>query len=204
MSETNYGLKWSLDETVLAYDLLMNVGASKIDKNNPAIIELATLLKRSPGAVGLKMANLAHFDSNGGMSHGSHLDAEVVEKYSENIELLHLDANRIKMRLKNASNHGKKWSIEETILAYYLYQQIGFSKIDKRNEEVIRLATLLGRTPGAVGLKMANLAHFDPELGTKLGMSHASKLDYEIVAKYAHDKRALQHVALQIEEKIKK
>ena len=204
MLQSNYGNKWSLDETILAYRLLMKIGAAKIDKKNPAIIELAALLERSPGAVGLKMANLAHFDSNSGMSHGSRLDAEVVEKYSTNLEMLHKDAQQVETRLRNSSNFGKKWSAEETILAYYWYQKIGFSKIDKRNDDVKRLATLLGRTPGSVGLKMANLAHFDPELQSKLGMSHASKLDQEIATRYANDEASLACAAHQIEESLRK
>lgn len=204
MPQSNYGQKWSFDETVLAYRLLMRIGAAKIDKKNPAIIELAALLERSPGAVGLKMANLAHFDSNSGMSHGSRLDAEVVEKYSANPEMLCRDAQQIETRLRNSTNYGRKWSAEETILTYYWYRKIGFSKIDKRNDDVRRLAALLGRTPGSVGLKMANLAHFDPELQSKLGMSHASKLDQEIATRYANDEAALACVAHQIEESLRK
>ena len=60
--------------------------------------------------------------------------------------------------------YGQKWTEEETILAFYLYCQVPFSKITKTNPEIIRLAKILGRTPSSVGLKMANLAHFDPEL----------------------------------------
>ena len=59
---------------------------------------------------------------------------------------------------------GIKWSREETILAFDLYCRTPFRKISQGNPEIIELAQLLGRTPGAVGLKMHNLAHYDPEL----------------------------------------
>lgn len=201
MTQKNYGQKWSLDETTLAYCLLREISVSKIDKRNPRIIELAALLDRTPGAVSLKMANLAHYDSNAGMSHGSHLDEEVVQRYSDNISLLMETARKIEASMRNATRHGVKWSTEETILAYYWYRKIGFSKIDKNNEDVKRLASLLKRTPGSVCLKMANLAHFDPELTDVQGMSHASKLDQEIAQKYGNDMATLEYVAHQIEEK---
>ena len=77
---------------------------------------------------------------------------------------------------------GVKWSREETILAFELYCRTPFSKISKSNREIIELAELLGRTPSSVGLKLANLAHHDPEIKRKelSGMPHGSKLDEEI------------------------
>ncbi len=46
-----------------------------------------------------------------------------------------------------------KWFREETILAFDLYCKIPFSKISSKNEDIIRLANLIGRTPSSVGLK---------------------------------------------------
>lgn len=82
--------------------------------------------------------------------------------------------------------YGQKWSEEETILAFYLYCQVPFSKITKTNPDIIRLAKILGRTPSSVGLKMANLAHFDPELRrrNRTGMSNASKLDEAVANRF--------------------
>ena len=60
--------------------------------------------------------------------------------------------------------NGEKWNREETILAFELYCRTPCSKISQSNKEIQELAELLGRTPGSVGLKMHNLAHFDPEL----------------------------------------
>ena len=50
------------------------------------------------------------------------------------------------------NRNGEKWSREETILAYELYCRTPFSKISQTNPEIIKLAELLGRTPGSVGL----------------------------------------------------
>lgn len=84
---------------------------------------------------------------------------------------------------------GVKWSREETIVAFDLYTRTSFSKISSNNIDVVNLATLLGRSPNSVALKMHNLAHFDPELRERnvIAMSHGSKLDAEIWEEYNND-----------------
>ena len=100
-----------------------------------------------------------------------------------------------------SERNGIMWSEEETILAFDLYCRIPFSKINKRNPQIIVLAHLLGRTPSSVGLKMANLAHYDPELQKRsvTGMGHASKLDEEIVSRFINNWEALSYQAKKIE-----
>lgn len=39
-----------------------------------------------------------------------------------------------------------------------------FGQIGAKNPKIQKLAVLIGRTPGAVSMKMCNLARFDPEL----------------------------------------
>ena len=65
------------------------------------------------------------------------------------------------------------------ILAINLYSKLPFGKFHKNNPEVIKLAELIGRTPSSVGLKLGNLASFDPTLPARgiKGASNASKLD---------------------------
>lgn len=77
----------------------------------------------------------------------------------------------------------KNWSREETILALYLCYQIPFSKRDKGNEEIIRFANIIGRTPDALVFKMMNLAHLDPTLKQK-GLRNGSKLDSLIFSEF--------------------
>ena len=83
----------------------------------------------------------------------------------------------------------RNWTREETILAFDLYCRTPFGKIDKNNPDIIELAKLIGRTPSAVGLKMTNLAHYDPELQKRhiSGMSNTSKLDGEIFNEFSND-----------------
>ena len=101
----------------------------------------------------------------------------------------------------NEGKYGSKWSEEETILAFYYYCLIPFGKIHKRNPEIIRIAALLGRTPSSVSRKMGNLGHFDPELKKRniTGLSNASKLDAEVVARFFDDWEELSYRARLIE-----
>ncbi len=101
------GLKWSRDETILAFDLYCRTSFGKISQSNPDIIELAKILGRTPGAVGLKMHNLAHYDPElqrrnvTAMSHGSKLDAEIYSEFSSNWTELTYQAQLIKARMQN-------------------------------------------------------------------------------------------------------
>ena len=95
--------------------------------------------------------------------------------------------------MNRQARNGKKWSREETILAFELYCRTPFAKIAKTNKDIINLANLLGRTPSSVGLKMANLAHYDPEIQKQnlSGMAHGSKLDAVVFAEFAGNWEAL-------------
>jgi putative restriction endonuclease len=101
------------------------------------------------------------------------------------------------------SRQGKKWSREETLLAFDLYCAVPFSKIDSHNPQIIGLANVLGRSAGSVALKMANLAHFDPEQQHRgiSGMAHASKLDSGIYAEFLQNSSGIINEIAEIKEK---
>lgn len=75
-----------------------------------------------------------------------------------------------------------RWTREQLKLAFHLYCQLPFGKLDKGNREVIQLAELLDRTPSAVALKLVNFASLDPQLAARgiKGMGNTSALDREI------------------------
>jgi putative restriction endonuclease len=82
-----------------------------------------------------------------------------------------------------------KWTREELILAFNLYFKIPFGKIDDKTPEIISLAKILGRTPSAVALKLANFARLDPTLKERgiAGASHGSKLDIVVWDEFIGD-----------------
>lgn len=101
------GVKWSKEETILAFDLYCRTSFGRISSSNKDIRELAVLLGRSPGSVALKMHNLAHFDPElqerniVAMSHGSKLDFAVWTEFNENWTELSYLARNLLAQLKN-------------------------------------------------------------------------------------------------------
>ena len=85
------------------------------------------------------------------------------------------------------------WTREQLILAFNLYCKIPFGKISKTNPQIIQLAELIGRTPSAVGLKLSNLASFDPDLQARgiKGMQNAGKGDRLIFEEFQNNREAL-------------
>ncbi len=82
-----------------------------------------------------------------------------------------------------------RWTKEQLKLAFYLYCQLPFGKLDMRTSEVIKLAGLIGRTSGAVAMKLSNFASLDPAItGTgRKGLEGASNLDREVWAEFHAD-----------------
>lgn len=92
-----------------------------------------------------------------------------------------------------------RWKKEQLKLAFHLYCQLPFGKMHSRNPEIIELASLIGRTPSAVAMKLVNLASLDPAItGTgRSGLGNASALDREVWDEFHADWEGL---ALECEE----
>lgn len=82
-----------------------------------------------------------------------------------------------------------RWTKEQVKLAFHLYCQIPFGKIDGRNKEIIALAKIIGRTPDAVAMKMSNIASLDPAITStgRRGLVGASNLDREVWEEFHAD-----------------
>ncbi|MBF0310045.1 MAG: HNH endonuclease [Magnetococcales bacterium] len=77
---------------------------------------------------------------------------------------------------------GKPWSRDELLLIMNLYCRIPFGRQHQRSPEVIQLASVLGRTPSSVAMKMNNFTSLDPKEKSRgvRGLSGASKLDLSV------------------------
>lgn len=83
------------------------------------------------------------------------------------------------------------WSDDEVTLALMLYLSQPFGKLRSTNPDVVRLAALLGRSPGAVSFKLGNLGFCDNTLrerGVK-GLSNVSQVDVRVWEKYVGSER---------------
>lgn len=56
----------------------------------------------------------------------------------------------------------KLWSRDELIVALNLYLKLEFGKLHSGTPEIIRLAEILGRTPGSIAMRLNNFASVDP------------------------------------------
>ncbi|PKO92551.1 MAG: restriction endonuclease [Betaproteobacteria bacterium HGW-Betaproteobacteria-1] len=83
----------------------------------------------------------------------------------------------------------ERWTKEQLKLAFHLYCQLPFGRLHSRNPEIIELANLIGRTPGAVAMKLVNFASLDPAitLTGRTGLGNAGALDKEVWAEFHAD-----------------
>ncbi len=81
------------------------------------------------------------------------------------------------------------WTKEQVKLAFHLYCQIPFGRIDRNNKEIIALAKIMGRTPSAVAMKMLNISSLDPAITStgRVGLGNASALDREVWVEFQSD-----------------
>lgn len=100
--------------------------------------------------------------------------------------------------------YGSLWSRDETILCFYLYCQIPFSRTNKSNPEVVKLAHLLERTIGSVVRKLGNFGAVDERLRAFniSGLVNYSKLDKEIFDEFVNNWEALVSVSQNILDRL--
>lgn len=85
------------------------------------------------------------------------------------------------------------WSKDELIIAFNLYLKIPFGKMHRSNPDVIKLATLIGRTPSSVAMRLTNFASIDPfhqQRGIG-GLPGGRKQCQPIWDEFNHDREAL-------------
>ncbi|MCH8027484.1 MAG: HNH endonuclease [candidate division Zixibacteria bacterium] len=83
----------------------------------------------------------------------------------------------------------RPWRRDELLIAFRLYCQIPFGRINKDNSMIKRVAKILGRTPSSLAMKLANFASLDPiqrKRGIK-GLSNVSMADRRIWKEFNQD-----------------
>lgn len=83
---------------------------------------------------------------------------------------------------EGAFTAGPRWTREQALLAFEFYCETPFGQLHGRNNEIVRLAELIGRTPDALAMKCVNFASLDPKIreSGRTGLSNASALDREV------------------------
>jgi putative restriction endonuclease len=82
-----------------------------------------------------------------------------------------------------------RWTEEQTKRALYLYFQLPFGQLHRRNPEIIALAKVFARTPSSVAMKLANFASLDPKIleSGRKGLTGATALDRQIWNEFHRD-----------------
>lgn len=79
-----------------------------------------------------------------------------------------------------------KWTREEFILVMNLYTKLRYGQFNYHNSEVIKIANLIGKTPGAVAFKLVHLSRQDPKHKDRVkGLSNPGKNAIEIYNEFA-------------------
>jgi putative restriction endonuclease len=89
----------------------------------------------------------------------------------------------------NSADKNQRWTEEQTLLGLYLYFQLPFGKLHSKNPEIVQLAQAIGRTSGAVAMKLCNFASLDPKIigSGRKGLAKTSHLDRDLYAKFGED-----------------
>lgn len=106
--------------------------------------------------------------------------------------------------MENLDKKRKNWSMEETIVAFYVYCIIPFASSSKTNPTIIYYANLLSRTPSALNMKIGNIGRLDPELKKKniTGLTHGAKMEELVWDRFFDDKEKLVYEAEKIIERL--
>lgn len=100
-----YGSPWTREELILAFELYCRIPFSKTKRNNPAVIELAQLIGRTPSSVARKLGNFGSCDpilqqqEITGLVHSSRADAAIWKEFNDDWNNLVWEADKIRSKL---------------------------------------------------------------------------------------------------------
>lgn len=100
-----YGLDWSREESILAFDLYCRIPFKKTKANNPEVIKLAQTLQRSSASVARKLGNFGAFDPElkkhavTGLVHTSKLDEAIWNEFNSDWSRLVIEADHLRLQM---------------------------------------------------------------------------------------------------------
>jgi len=146
---SNYGKKWTRDETILALSLYYEIPYGKINRSNKYLQSMSDLMHRSLSSLIMKMVNLASLDEgllNRGVTslpHGSKLDKEIWTEFKGKFQYLLLEKERILCSYNHASTNTNSTNIglpETTDLKSYTAKEKNI--LARRGQDFFRKAVL--------------------------------------------------------------
>jgi putative restriction endonuclease len=98
--------RWEIWELKVALNLYCKLPFGQYHSNNPEVIRIAGILKRTPSAVAIKLSNFARLDPTHrncgvrGLSHGSQKDKTIWEQFQNNAEDFVFESEQILKELQ--------------------------------------------------------------------------------------------------------
>lgn len=98
---------WTREETIIAFNVYCKIPFKSSSKSNPTIIKYANIIGRSPSALNMKVGNFGRLDPElkkqgiVGLAHGSKLEEEVWDEFSENWEKLAFESEQLIAKFSN-------------------------------------------------------------------------------------------------------
>lgn len=95
---------------------------------------------------------------------------------------------------------GERWTRDEYIVTLDLYLNYPDLVEDESDPQIREVASLIGRTPGSVALRLANYRYLDP--ANTEGMSHVGKACKQIWEEYHNNERELAREASNLKKQL--
>lgn len=101
MGTDRYGDRWSRDESILALYLYCQIPFAKTKANNPEVIRLAKLIRRTPASVARKLGNFGSFDpllakqGISGLTHTGRAAMEIWDEFQNRWDALVEESSRL-------------------------------------------------------------------------------------------------------------
>src|ERR1700743_1328700 len=89
---------WTRDELILAINLYSKITFGQMHQNNPAIVDLAIIIGRTPGSIAYKLVNFASLDprlKQKGMVNASKLDKAVWQEYMADWDDIYIESEKL-------------------------------------------------------------------------------------------------------------
>ena len=97
--------RWTRDQLKLAFYLYCQLPFGRLHQYNPEIVELSSLIGRTPSALAMKLVNIASIDpaitstGRSGLGHASALDREIWEQFHADWDALATECAMLKSKL---------------------------------------------------------------------------------------------------------
>lgn len=98
---------WTIEETIVAFNVYCKIPFKSSSKNNPTIIKYANIIGRSPSALNMKVGNFGRLDPElkkqgiVGLGNGSKLDEIVWNEFNGNWDKLAFESEQLIAKFQN-------------------------------------------------------------------------------------------------------